>query len=375
MNQPTRVAVVSLLTLITHAPARAQEPPVIVSPEVRPDRTVVFRFWAPKAIEVQLSGDWMGSRPPLPLTKDNQGVWTITAGPMEPNIYSYAFVADGARSDDPACRCTYTWGGGRGSSSRFTIRSAEPAPWDNQNRAPGTLHHERFYSRLQQRTRGFVVYTPPGYDPKAARRYPVLVLLPGTPGDETDWTSGGGFVEVLFDNLIAEGRMTPMIVVMHASDVDPRAELRRGDDNLHQFETILVDELIPAIKQRYRVDANANSWAIAGLSLGGEFGMFAGLRHPELFRTIASLSGSLVPSSFDARFGAALGKPETAKNYKLIWIGCGAEDGFFNGAKTFVQRLQSTKVPHVWREFSGSHSMPVFRHELVDLLPRLFAKP
>jgi len=248
----------------------AQEPPVLVSPEVRPDRTIVFRFWAPKANEVQLSGDWMGG-PPVPLARNAEGVWTTTQGPLEPNIYQYSFLVDGARAEDPSCRCTFAFGAGRGASNRFTIAAQPPATWENQNRPPGTLHQERFYSRSQQRTRGFVAYTPPGYDPKASRRYPVLVLLSGAPGDETEWTSGGGSVEVVLDNLIAEGRMSPAIVVMHASDVDTRAATRRGDDNLRQFERILVEELVPLVRQRYRARTDASSWAIAGLSLGGEF--------------------------------------------------------------------------------------------------------
>jgi len=358
----------------------AQGPPVLVSPEVRPDRMVVFRFWAPTAKEVQLSGDWMGG-PPVPLAKDAQGVWTATQGPLEPNIYQYAFLVDGVRADDPSCRCTYAFGAGRGASNRFTI-AAQPqhAPWEPQNRPPGTLHHERFYSRSQQRMRGFVVYTPPAYEPKASRRYPVLILLPGTPGDETEWTSGAGSAELVFDNLIAEGRMAPAIIVMHASDVDPAARTRRGDDNLRQFETILVDELVPLVKERYRVRTDASSWAVAGVSLGGEFAMYAGFRHPELFGSIGSISGSLVPRgdeeeglpSMDQRFGPSLARPNVSKNYKLIWIGCGAADNVCRGSRVFVQRLQAANVVHTWKEYEGAHQMPVFRHELVDFLQALF---
>jgi enterochelin esterase-like enzyme len=357
----------------------AQEPPVLVSPEVRPDRTIVFRFWAPKANEVQLSGDWMGGAP-VPLAKNAQGVWTATQGPLEPSIYQYAFLVDGARADDPSCRCTYAFGAGRGASSRFTIAAQPQAPWEHQNRPPGTLHHERFFSQLQQQMRGFVVYTPPGYDARASRRYPVLVLLAGAPGDETEWTSGGGSVEVLFDNLIASGRMTPAIVVMHASDVDTRAATRRGDDNLGQLEKILVGELLPLVRRRYSLRTDASSWAIAGLSLGGEFGMYVGLRHPELFRNIGSISGSLVPGgdpeeglpSMAERFGPALARPDIAKNYRLIWIGCGDADPVCRGSRVFAQRLDAAKVPHTFREYSGAHQMPVFRRELVDLLPMLF---
>ena len=357
----------------------AQEPPVLVSPEVRPDCTVVFRFWAPKANEVQLSGDWMGGAP-VPLARNAQGVWTATQGPLEPSIYQYAFLVDGVRADDPSCRCTYAFGAGRGASSRFTIGAQPQAPWERQKRPPGTLHHARFFSQLQQQMRGFVVYTPPGDDGRASRRYPVLVLLAGAPGDETQRTSGGGSVEALFDNLIASGRMTPALVVMHASDVDTRAATRRGDDNLGQLEKILVGELLPLVRRRYAVKTDASSWAIAGLSLGGEFGMYVGLRHPELFRSIGSISGSLVPGgdpeeglpSMAERFGPALARPDIAKNYRLIWIGCGDADPVCRGSRVFAQRLDAAKVPHTLRDYSGAHQMPVFRRELVDLLPMLF---
>ncbi len=365
--------------LLSQIAGAALEPPVLISPEVLSDRTIVFRLWAPKASEVQLSGDWM-SGPPIPLAKNDQGVWTATQGPLEPNIYQYSFLVDGVRAADPSCRCTYAFGAGRGASNRFLIAAQPSAAWEHQNRPPGTLHHERLYSRSQKRIRGFVAYTPPGYDPKASRRYPVLVLLAGAPGDETEWTSGGGSVEVVLDNLIAEERMTPAIVVMHASDVDPRAATRRGDDNLRQFENILVDEIVPLVRQRYAAKTDARSWAVAGLSLGGEFGMYVGLRHPELFGNIGSISGSLVPGgdkdealpSMDERFGPALARADVSRNYRLIWIGCGTADQICRGSRAFAQRLESAKVAHTWREYSGAHQMPVFRRELIDFLQALF---
>jgi enterochelin esterase family protein len=356
----------------------AAQGPALVSPEVRSDHTIIFRLWAPAAKDVQLSGDWMNG-PPVALMKDDQGVWTLAQGPLAPDTYEYSFLVDGVRADDPSCRCTYTFGGGRGASNRFMMAAQPPAPWETQNRPPGTLHHERFYSRSQQRMRGFVVYTPPGYE-KSSRRFPVLILLPGTPGDETDWTSGGGSAELIFDNLIAEGRMTPAIIVMHASDVNPAARARRGDDNLRQFETILVNELAPLVKERYRVKTDARSWAIAGVSLGGEFAMYTGLRHPELFANIGSISGSLVPRgddedglpSMDQRFGPSLSRPNLSKDYRLIWIGCGMDDNVCRGSRVFVQRLDTAKAVHTWREYEGAHQMRVFRRELVDLLQVLF---
>lgn len=227
--------------------------------------------------------------------------------------------------------------------------------------------------------RRFVVYTPPGYELSRSRQYPVFVLLPGTPGDENDWTSGGGFAEVMFDNLIAEGRMVPIVVVMHASDTLDRATARRGDENLREFDAILANELSPLVKKRYRVLTDPRSWAIGGLSLGGEFGMHVGLNHPEIFRTVASLSGSIVPtdagevgrSSFEARFGPALTGTQI-RNYRLIWVGCGSEDIFFAGAKAFAERLKAERISHIFRQFPGPHAMPVARQELAELLPLLF---
>ena len=360
------------LTITLVWPAGAQKEPTVVSPEIAKDRSVTFRIWAPKASDVQLSGNWMGPRPPVPLTKNDEGVWTTRVAPLEPNIYSYGFIVDGIRTPDPSCRCTLA-SARRFVDSMLLIPGETPRPWEVQNNPPGTLHHERVFSARQQRMRSFVVYTPPGYEQQRSRRYPVLVLLPGTPGDENDWTSGGGFAEVVLDNLIAEQRTVPMLVVMHASDALDRAGERRADKNLEEFEAILVGELLPLIRKRYRVSSQAESWAVAGLSLGGEFGMHVGLKHPEIFRTVASLSGSLVADSFPHRFASLLDRPDVRRGtYRLIWVGCGSEDVFLDGAKAFAERLRGAGIPHVFRQFNGPHSMAVARLQLVELLPQLF---
>ena len=324
---------------------------------------------------MELSGNWMGARPPVPLAKGADGVWTVTVPPLEPNIYSYGFIVEGIRTADPSCRCTFA-SAGRFVDSVLRIPGETPRAWEIQNNPAGTLHHERYRSARQQRTRQFVVYTPPGYEPAGTRRYPVLVLLPGTPGDENDWTSGGGFAEVLFDNLIARGDMVPMIVVMHASDALDRSGARRSDENLKEFEAILVDEVLPMLRTRYRASAQPDDWAIAGLSLGGEFGMHVGLKHPEIFRSVASLSGSLVQNSFDSRYAPWFTTPEARRGaYRLIWLGCGSEDIFLDGTKAFAARLEAAGIKHVFRQFNGPHSMAVARLELAELLPLLFKAP
>ena len=364
-------------------------PPTVVSPEVASDRSVTFRIWAPNASEVQLSGNWMGPRPPVSLTKAVDGVWSVTIPPLAPNIYSYGFLVEGIRTPDPSCRCTFS-AAGRFVDSVLRIPGDTPRPWEIQDNPAGTLRHERFLSARQKKMRRFVVYTPPGYEegPEArssgrkepvradAQGYPVLVLLPGTPGDEYDWTSGGGFAEVMFDNLIARGQMEPMVVVMTASDARDLPGARRSDENLEEFEAILIEEIVPLVKARYRVSTQPASWAIAGLSLGGEFGMHVGLKHPEVFRSVASLSGSLVPNSFDTRYAPWFTTPEMRQDaYRLIWMGCGSEDIFLDGTKAFAERLRAAGIRHVFREFVGPHSMTTARLELAELLPLLFKPP
>ena len=348
----------------------AQQPqrPTFVSPEVMPDGRVTMRLWAPGATEVLLSGDWMGPQPAPPLTKDANSVWTITVGPLEPGLYAYAFIVNGVRADDPVCRCSFT-AAERFASSRLTIPAATPQVWNERGAPKGSLRHE-VLAQPGGSVRRVVVYTPAAYERDSSARYPVLILLSGTPGTETDWTSGGGFAETIFDNLMASGGMEPTIVVMHASDV-----LRNGRraDNLREMEPIIANLLVPQIKQRFRVRPEPESWALAGLSLGGEYALTVGLRHPELFRTVASISGSLVAPDFSDRFGAALADAERVrKQYRLIWIGSGTEDLFYGGAKALVSRLNESQIPHQFFQLPGAHVMPVFRKELIELLPKLF---
>jgi enterochelin esterase-like enzyme len=365
-----RLFVVLAAVLAPGAVATAQQPqrPTFVSPEVLADGRVITRLWAPTATEVLLSGDWMGPQPAVPLMKDSSGVWTATVGPLEPNLYSYAFIVNGVRADDPVCRCSFT-GAERFASSRFSVPAATPQPWMERGAPRGTLRHEVLTTSAGA-ARKAVVYTPPGYDRDTSRRYPVLILMSGTPGTETDWTSGGGFAEIVFDNLIASRAMEPMLVVMHASDV-----LRNGRraDNLKEIEPIITNVLVPEIRARYRVQQDSRSWAIAGLSLGGEYALTVGLRHPQLFRTVASISGSLVPPDFENRFGAAFAEAaRIRKEYRLIWIGSGTEDIFFGGAKALRTRLEAAGIPHQSFDLPGPHVMPVFRKQLIELMPKLF---
>lgn len=358
------------LLVFAMALAQAQTaPPRLTSPEVLSDGRVTFRLWAPAASEVKLSGDWMGAQPAPALSESEDGLWIISIGPLAANAYTYAFVVDGVRASDPSCRCTIA-SADRFASSRFLVPGSPPKWWEQRAAPAGTLHYETYYSKLQKQSRNYVVYTPAGYGRSAAKEFSSLLLLPGTPGNEMDWTLGGGLAHTVFDNLIAAGKMPPTVVVMHASDVLSNG---RRLPNLEAFEPMVLQELLPEVRSRYRVAKSPERWAIAGVSLGGEFAMTVGLRHPELFRSVASISGSLVERDFEDRFGKAFASAANIKrDYRLIWISSGSEDIFAGGNLALADKLKGLGVPVTHFAMAGSHTMPVFREQLVELLSKLF---
>jgi enterochelin esterase-like enzyme len=350
--------------------AQAPRPPAVVSPEVRGDRTVTFRIYAPKATEVLVTGDWMGrTDKPIPLAKGDDGVWVGATGPLEPNMYFYAFSVDGVRTADPANTNTIVTGG-RFPQSGLEIRGEAALLWEVQRVPKGTIHVEFFDSALQGRERSYYVYTPPGYENNRGGSLPVLVLLPGTPGTEADWVTVG-LVNRIFDNLIAQKRVKPMLVLMPRADILLRGGTRA--DNLREFEPLLVREVLPHFESRYHRRSRPDLRAIAGYSLGGELALVVGLRHPNLFGTVGSFGGSVFEKDFEDRFGKAWADPKAiSTRYRLIWIGCGSGDLLLPGNRKLSEVLKQKNIQHVFSEIAGYHSTPTFRALLIDFAQVLF---
>jgi enterochelin esterase family protein len=367
-----RAACVVAALAVAGAFVQAQRPPTLVSPDVAGDRTVTFRLYAPKALEVQVTGDWMGPGvEPVRLTKNDAGIWSGTAGPFEPNVYTYSFRVDGLTVPiDPSSRVALPWAG-RSANSSFEIASTPPRAWTLRPAVThGVVHAHEFRSMLQDRQRPYTVYTPPGYDPAGRDVYPLLVLLPGTPGNEADWVNNG-LANRIFDNLVADGAMRPMVVLMPRADVMTQTGTRA--ENFKAFEPLLLQEILPDFEKRYRVEKKPELRAIAGYSLGAELAVSVGLRHPEAFRSIGSFSGSLGEADFEPRLGQQLAAPEgMARTIRLLWIGCGSGDLLLPGNRKLDEVLSQKKVPHTFREIPGYHTNPTFRTELVEFLPLLF---
>jgi enterochelin esterase-like enzyme len=344
---------------------------VFAQPEVLPDRRITFRIAAPKASEVTLTGDWLGSTPPPKLTKDDRGVWSVTLGPFEPSIYIYSFTVDGVAMADPVNPRMKLRA--RTSGSLVEVKDDTPAFWEARDVPHGMIEINWEKSKaINGETRQIWIYTPPDYS-KTTKRYPVLYLLHGSNDTAAGWTTAGNANFVL-DNLLAAGKAVPMIVVMpfgHATSFGvPAAQGGVSNDAL--FENYMLQDVIPTVEARYRVMPGRQNRAIAGLSMGGGQSLRIGLGHLDLFSAVASFSGAIT-GDFETRFAGLLKDAKaTNERLKVLWIGCGQQDSLFPRSKNLSELLAKYQVKHVFHPTDGVHNYTVWRNYLAEYVPLLF---
>jgi len=244
--------IVGVIAGLSAALASAQESaPKIVSPDVGPDRRVTFRVLAPQAHDVVLTGEFMsGTRS---LSKNEDGVWSVTVGPLEPEIYNYNVTIDGVRTIDPANPGVKTGSTPSTIASILEVRGTAPAFYDPQHVPHGEIRTHWYESKTLNGVRRLTVYTPPGYDKDLQARYPVVYLFHGANADENAWYRLGR-ANLILDNLLAAGRTKPFIAVMPFG---------------YGVEQDLIPDVIPYIESQYRTVADRNNRAIVGLSMGG----------------------------------------------------------------------------------------------------------
>jgi len=373
-------------------------PPQLPSPEVLPDHRVVFRVYAPKATEVTMAGDFIedGRRgASRALGKDSQGVWSITVGPLVPDFYSYSFTVDGVRTLDP--RNAQIKQGRASLDNMFEVPGAETAFQDNRRVPHGHVIQVWYYSDVAAQTRRMHVYTPPGYGTGTAR-YPVLYLMHGGGDEDSGWSTIGraGFI---LDNLIAERKAKPMIVVMPDGNVsltqasgagapgdrgspsapeDRMAGLAKEQD---AFARELVTCIIPHVEQNFRVLAGRDNRAMAGLSMGGARTLRVAPSRLDLFSHVGVFSMGLqkgptqgVPDDFEQRNAKFFANPqETNKLLRLFWIGVGSKDDrVFDGGKVLSEMLTRHGIKNQYHESPGGHTWINWRRYLNDFVPLLF---
>ena len=359
----------------------------IISPEVNADNTVTFRFMAPDAREVRISGDWMPAQGWTPgselMKKDEKGLWTYTSDVLPSDLYSYSFSVDGIRNTDPnnvymirdVASVTNVFITGEGKGDLYKVNSVPH----------GSVTRRWYNSPSLGIVRRITIYTPPDYE-KSQENYPVLYLLHGMGGDEEAWINLGRTSQIL-DNLIAQGKAKPMIVVMPNGNV--AQEAAPGESSLGFYKPTMqlpntmdgkyeetFGDIIRFIESNYRVAAKKSSRAIAGLSMGGFHSLHISRFYPETFDYIGLFSAAImadekVTSKVYENVNETL-RNQMTNGYKLYWIGIGKTDFLYKYNQEFRKTLDDMKMPYEYRESEGGHTWTNWRVYLSEFVPKLF---
>jgi enterochelin esterase-like enzyme len=369
-------------------------PPAVKSPEVAPDGKVTFRLRAPGAKEVLVTGI---TRQPLAMQKDGQGVWSLTTGVLEPDIYDYHFQIDGVTILDPGNPRTKPTYADIGQSLLLVPGANSWTPSPDLPRGAITRHF--FHSAAAEDDRDYWVYTPAGYDPKRKEPYPVLYLLHGMNDEAYCWIGSGA--NVILDNLIAQGKAKPMVAVMPLGYGKGGASGAMRGDMMATYTRTVLEEVMPQVEKAYNVSKNRAQRAIAGLSMGGMEASHVGLNHLEKFAWIGAFSGAYVmmpggrasaPPAAPAGGAAGPGgrggtAPDVAAvgqsfpgldakanaQIKLLWVACGNDDGLIGSVRRFKEFLDFKGIKATYTEVPGyAHVWPLWRRNLTDFASLLF---
>ena len=349
----------------------------IVSPEINPDHSVTFRLRAPKAVKVQVRGDFAAR--PCDMTEGEGGVWTFTTEPLEGELYSYNFVVDGQRTLDPSNvymnRDVATW------TNIFTLSAKQGDKgwyYEVHDVPHGTVSHVWYDSPTLGAKRRLTVYTPAGYEDSPKAKYPVLYLLHGSGGDEDAWSDLGRTAQIM-DNLIAEGKAKPMIVVMpngvYFNQAAPGAAVNMFQPtmaNSRSQSTIEVEESFPDImkfvESHYHVAKGAASTAVAGLSMGGRQSAMLSLHYPKTFGYVGMFSGTATVDDNEAALAALF-----AARPKLFWVGVGKDDtGIRATSLKLKEYCDAHGYPMTYYESDGAHIWRNWRVYLTIFAQKLF---
>jgi len=349
------------------------------SPQVQPDGTTTFHLVMPNATSVKLELE--GPAHPFPMTKDAKGVWSVTVPDLAPEYYSYSFNVDGTEVLDPhnvTIKTSFF-----SNQNVFLVPGHPSMPWEPENVPHGVVHHHFYHSEIVGIDSQYYVYTPPGFDPKSNQKYPVLYLLHGYSDKPSAWTRMGK-ANVMLDNLIAQGKVKPMIVVMPwgygdmqmitrgwAAWRDPQLVL----SNFMKFSDALFQEVMPRVQQEYPLSDKQQDHAIAGLSMGGAESLLVGLNHPDYFAYVGGFSaGGLGEGPYAAVFPGITQKTAAQINDELrvLWIACGTEDALFAPNQHFIAWLQEQGLHPTVIQTPGRHVWMVWRNNFSKFAPLLF---
>lgn len=359
----------------------------IISPEIHDDNSVTFRVNAPNASEVKLAGEWMPVEGWTPgsvvMQKSENGIWSFTTGPLEPELYSYSIIIDGFRTTDP--NNPFIVRDVASVMNIFIIGGGQADLYKVNNVPHGTVARRWYESPSLDKTRRLTIYTPPGYE-NSSEKYPVLYLLHGAGGDEEAWITLGRTAQIL-DNVIAQGKAKPMIVVMPNGNVIQDAAPGEGTDGFYKPQFMVpktmdgtyeasFPDIIKFVESNYRVKAEKANRAIAGLSMGGFHSLHISRYYPNTFDYVGLFSAAILPNQDVSHevyrnIDGTL-KTQMENGYKLYWIGMGKTDFLYDSGKEYRAKLDSMGMKYTYRESEGGHIWRNWRIYLSEFVSLLF---
>ena len=335
-------------------------------PRILPDGHAIFRVKAPEAQKVQLD---LGKK--YDMVKNVEGLWEATTDSLSEGFHYYSLIIDGMAVADPSSESFY--GMGR-MASGFEVPFKGDAYYEIRNVPHGDIRIKHYYSNVTNSWRDFYMYTPPDYDQNTTEKYPVLYILHGGGEDQRGWAIQGK-TDLIIDNLISQKKAVPMIVVM----VDGNLPLNGfGEETLRVFEKELKQSVIPFVEQNYRVKTDANSRALAGLSMGGIQTLYTGVKNIDLFSYLGVFSSGwiqpmqkeLADSQYEFMKNNA---DKINSDLKLFWISQGGkEDIAWKNCQSMIAKFDEMKIKYAYSEYPGGHSWPVWRNNLFNFAQLLF---
>jgi enterochelin esterase-like enzyme len=340
----------------------AQRAPSISSPEVHSDNTVTFKYYSRAAQKVTLSGEFLAT--PVAMTKDTSGVWSITVGPVKPDIYPYFFSVDSTQVADP--NNSYIFANERFKRSIVDIPGSTPLVHSMQNVPHGKISYRYYKSKTLGTTRQMLVYTPPGFNPNGTKKYPVLYLIHGGSDTEETWTKVGR-ANLIADNLIAQDKAVPMIIVMPYGNVRP-STVPDG------FTKDVMNDVIPFIEANYPVLTDSKNRAVAGFSVGGGQTLNIGLTNTNKFAYVCSYAPFTQTPEWQKNFGASYAPNAAQVNnqLKLFTLSVGTEDFLYESVKQNIAMYEKKGLKVKSYIVPGGHTWMNCKQYLATTLQEIF---
>lgn len=342
----------------------------LTSVKILNDTSVVLSIYAPEAAEVTVTGDLLKEFRPLELTKSEEGVWSVLISGLTPDLYTYDFSVDGVKTFDP--KNPWYKEGENGLSNVLELPGKEAEYCAIKDVPHGKVEKVWFASTVTDQVSRMHVYTPPGYE-KMKEPLPVLYLQHGGGDNDASWTTVGR-ANFILDNLLAEGKIKPMIVVMPMGHPVAGFYMEPGTDTDPYYGQLFSD-IMPYIESHYNVSSLREDKAYAGLSMGGLQALNIALFNPEKFGYVLPLSTGYFPpqlKTIEEKYSVQLQNPEI-NNLKLFWIAMGGEkDIAYENGKNCLALFDKFGINYVTNDYPAGHTFITWRHNLLEFTTLLF---